>query len=127
MYNTPATYPIYISGLVFRWLQSQGGVSSLQTINALKARKLYEAIDGSGGFYTNNVAARARSQMNVIFHAPTPELDKLFAQESTTRGLRLLKGYKSMGGMRASIYNAMPLQGVEALIDFMGEFQKRYG
>ena len=65
--------------------------------------------------------------MNVIFHALTPELDKFLAQESTTRGLRLLKGYKSMGGMRASIYNAMPLQGVEALIDFMGEFQKRYG
>ena len=127
MYNTPATYPIYISGLVFRWLQSQGGVASVQTINALKAKKLYEAIDSSGGFYTNKVAARARSQMNVIFHAPTPELDKLFAQESTTRGLRLLKGYKSMGGMRASIYNAMPLQGVEALIDFMGEFQRRYG
>ncbi len=127
MYNTPATYPIYISGLVFRWLQSQGGVAQMQTINALKARILYEAIDGSGGFYRNRVQERARSQMNVIFHTPTPELDELFAQESTTRGLRLLRGYKTMGGMRASIYNAMPLQGVEALIEFMQEFQKRYG
>lgn len=127
MYNTPATYPIYISGLVFRWLQSQGGVEAMQTINALKAKVLYEAIDNSGGFYTNKIAPRARSQMNVIFHTPSKALDDLFAQESTTRGLRLLQGYKSMGGMRASIYNAMPLQGVEALIDFMGEFQKRYG
>ena len=99
----------------------------MQTINALKAKVLYEAIDNSGGFYTNKIAPKARSQMNVIFHTPTKELDLLFAQESTTRGLRLLKGYQSMGGMRASIYNAMPLQGVEALIDFMGEFQKRYG
>ena len=127
MYNTPATYPIYIAGLVFRWLQSQGGVAAMQTINALKAKVLYEAIDNSGGFYTNKIAPKARSQMNVIFHTPTKELDLLFAQESTTRGLRLLKGYQSMGGMRASIYNAMPLQGVEALIDFMSEFQKRYG
>ena len=127
MYNTPATYPIYISGLVFRWLQSQGGVAQMQTINALKAKILYEAIDNSGGFYINNVQPRARSQMNVIFRTGNPELDELFAQESTTRGLRLLRGYKSMGGMRASIYNAMPLQGVEALIEFMQEFQKRYG
>ncbi|MBO7381485.1 MAG: 3-phosphoserine/phosphohydroxythreonine transaminase, partial [Neisseriaceae bacterium] len=88
---------------------------------------LYEAIDNSRGFYTNKIAPQARSHMNVIFHTPSKELDLLFAQESTTRGLRLLKGYQSMGGMRASIYNAMPLQGVEALIDFMGEFQKRYG
>ena len=99
----------------------------MQTINALKAKILYEAIDNSGGFYINNVQPRARSQMNVIFRTGNPELDELFAQESTTRGLRLLRGYKSMGGMRASIYNAMPLQGVEALIEFMQEFQKRYG
>ncbi|WP_084224489.1 phosphoserine transaminase [Stenoxybacter acetivorans] len=127
MYNTPATYPIYISGLVFRWLQSQGGIAQMQTINALKAKILYDAIDNSGGFYINKVKPRARSQMNVIFHTARPELDELFAEESTTRGLRLLRGYKSMGGMRASIYNAMPLQGVEALIEFMQEFQKRYG
>lgn len=127
MYNTPATYPIYIAGLVFRWLQSQGGVAQMETINALKAKILYGAIDGSGGFYQNNVHPGARSRMNVIFTTGNAELDELFAQESTTRGLRMLRGYKSMGGMRASIYNAMPLQGVEALIDFMVEFQKRYG
>ena len=107
--------------------QLEGGVAAMQTINALKAKILYDAIDNSGGFYTNKIAPKARSQMNVIFHTPSKELDLLFAQESTTRGLRLLKGYQSMGGMRASIYNAMPLQGVEALIDFMSEFQKRYG
>ena len=127
MYNTPATYPIYISGLVFRWLQSQGGVEHMETINTLKAKTLYAAIDNSGGFYRNRVAPAARSRMNVIFTTGNQELDELFAQESTTRGLRLLRGYKSMGGMRASIYNAMPLQGVEALIEFMREFQKRYG
>ena len=127
MYNTPATYPIYISGLVFRWLQSQGGVGQMETINTLKAKTLYAAIDNSGGFYRNRVATAARSRMNVIFTTGNQELDELFAQESTTRGLRLLRGYKSMGGMRASIYNAMPLQGVEALIEFMREFQKRYG
>lgn len=127
MYNTPATYPIYISGLVFRWLQSQGGVAQMETINTLKAKTLYDAIDSSGGFYINNVHPGARSKMNVIFRTGDTRLDELFAQESTTRGLRLLRGYKSMGGMRASIYNAMPLQGVEALIDFMKEFQKRYG
>ncbi|MDO4433756.1 MAG: phosphoserine transaminase [Alysiella sp.] len=127
MYNTPATYPIYISGLVFRWLQSQGGVAQMETINTLKAKTLYNAIDGSGGFYKNNVHPGARSKMNVIFTTGDADLDELFAQESTTRGLQLLRGYKSLGGMRASIYNAMPLQGVEALIDFMKEFQKRYG
>lgn len=127
MYNTPATYPIYIAGLVFRWLQSQGGVGHMEIINTLKAKTLYSAIDGSGGFYINNVHPGARSKMNIIFTTGNDYLDELFAQESTTRGLQLLRGYKSMGGMRASIYNAMPLQGVEALIDFMKEFQKRYG
>lgn len=127
MYNTPATYPIYISGLVFRWLQSQGGVSQMETINTLKAKTLYDAIDSSGGFYINNVHPGARSKMNVIFSTGNADLDELFAQESTTRGLQLLRGYKSLGGMRASIYNAMPLQGVEALISFMKEFQRRYG
>ena len=127
MYNTPATYPIYISGLVFRWLQAQGGVAEIETINALKAKILYDAIDNSAGFYVNNVHLDARSKMNVVFHTRTKELDELFAQESTNHGLQLLRGYQSMGGMRASIYNAMPLQGVETLINFMADFQRRYG
>lgn len=127
MYNTPATYPIYISGLVFRWLLAQGGVEQMQAINSLKAEKLYAAIDGSDGFYANKVKPHARSQMNVIFHTVSKELDNQFVLEANAYGLRMLKGYKTMGGMRASIYNAMPLQGVEALVHFMKDFQRRYG
>ena len=127
MYNTPATYPIYIAGLVFRWLESQGGIAKIEAINIQKARLLYEAIDNSGGFYLNNIQPDARSKMNVIFRTGNKELDKLFVQESTLRGLCQLEGYKTVGGMRASIYNAMPLQGVEALVEFMQEFQRRYG
>ncbi|QEY24724.1 phosphoserine transaminase [Neisseria animalis] len=127
MYNTPATYPIYMSGLVFRWLQTQGGVKKIEAVNQLKAQKLYQAIDGSGGFYQNPIADGARSKMNVIFKTANADLDKKFIQEAELCGLRLLKGYKSIGGMRASIYNAMPLEGVEALIDFMADFQRRYG
>lgn len=127
MYNTPATYPIYISGLVFRWLQANGGVEQMQAINTMKAETLYSAIDNSNGFYINNVKEHARSYMNVIFHTPEKELDKLFVQQANAHGLCTLQGYKSMGGMRASIYNAMPLQGVEALVSFMQEFQRRYG
>lgn len=127
MYNTPATYPIYISGLVFRWLQTHGGVEQMEAINTLKAETLYSAIDNSNGFYINNVKQHARSQMNVIFHTPTKELDKIFVMQAGAHGLSGLQGYKSMSGMRASIYNAMPIQGVEALVEFMQEFQRRYG
>lgn len=127
MYNTPATFPIYIAGLVFRWLQAQGGVAQMEKINALKAQLLYQAIDNSAGFYTNNIKAHARSRMNVIFHTVDKTTDDLFIQEASLRGLSMLNGYKSMGGMRASIYNAMPLQGVESLVDFMQDFQRRHG
>ncbi len=127
MHNTPATYPIYIAGLVFRWLLAQGGVAQIETVNALKAAKLYDAIDGSGGFYINNIRPNARSKMNVVFGTQSSELDRCFVQEADTAGLKLLQGYKSVGGMRASIYNAMPLQGVEALVGFMQDFQRRYG
>lgn len=127
MYNTPATFPIYISGLVFRWLQAQGGVAQMEAINKLKAEKLYQTIDNSQGFYINNIKKSARSRMNVIFHTTSPELDKQFIQQANIQGLSMLNGYKSMGGMRASIYNAMPMQGVTALTAFMQDFQKRYG
>ncbi|STZ76362.1 phosphoserine transaminase [Bergeriella denitrificans] len=127
MYNTPATYPIYMSGLVFRWLQTQGGVKKIEALNELKAQTLYAAIDGSGGFYRNDIAPHARSKMNVVFQTASADLDKKFIQEAELRGLRLLKGYKSVGGMRASIYNAMPYAGVEALAEFMADFQRRYG
>lgn len=127
MYNTPSTYPIYMSGLVFRWLQAQGGVKAIEAVNNIKAKTLYDTIDGSGGFYINQIAPAARSKMNVVFQTGSSELDKTFIQEADLRGLRLLKGYKTVGGMRASIYNAMPLAGVEALADFMRDFQRRYG
>lgn len=127
MYNTPATYPIYMAGLVFRWLQAQGGVAALAARNEHKAHMLYEAIDGSGGFYRNTVAGRARSHMNVVFRTPNADLDTRFAREAAMQGLQYLQGYKTVGGLRASIYNAMPVEGVAALAAFMQDFQRRYG
>ena len=127
MHNTPATYPIYIAGLVFRWLLAQGGVAHIEAVNARKAGLLYDTIDHSGGFYRNPIRPDARSHMNVVFSTPQPELDRRFVQEAALHGLQLLGGYPSVGGMRASIYNAMPLQGVEALTSFMRDFQQRYG
>ncbi|ASK26618.1 phosphoserine transaminase [Neisseria chenwenguii] len=127
MHNTPATYPIYMAGLVFRWLLAQGGVKQIEAVNKLKAATLYDAIDGSGGFYRNNIHPDARSKMNVVFQTGDAELDKKFVLEAGLRGLKELKGYKTVGGMRASIYNAMPLAGVEALAEFMRDFQRRYG
>jgi len=127
MYNTPATYPIYIAGLVLRWLQTQGGVGQMAFINRRKADMLYRAIDGSGGFYRNAIHPDARSQMNVIFSTGDAGLDERFAQEAALCGLRQLKGYKTLGGMRASIYNAMPIEGVSALVEFMADFQRKNG
>lgn len=127
MYNTPATYPIYIAGLTFRWLQTQGGIANIEALNRLKSKMLYDTIDGSGGFYANAVKPRARSDMNVVFTTGDAELDKRFAREAAYAGLQFLGGYKSVGGMRASIYNAMPVAGVERLIGFMAEFQRKNG
>ena len=127
MYNTPSTYAIYMSGLVFRWLLTQGGVKKIEAVNNIKAQTLYDAIDGSGGFYVNRIRPDARSKMNVVFQTASTELDRRFVLEAELQGLCLLKGYKTVGGMRASIYNAMPLEGVQALADFMSDFQRRYG
>jgi len=127
MYNTPSTYAIYMSGLVFRWLQTQGGVKKIEAINRIKAQTLYETIDGSGGFYINDIHPDARSKMNVVFKTASEDLDRRFVLEAELQGLCLLKGYKTVGGMRASIYNAMPLEGVNALAEFMKDFQRRYG
>lgn len=127
MYNTPSTYAIYMSGLVFRWLQTQGGVKKIEAVNRIKAQTLYETIDGSGSFYINDIHPDARSQMNVVFKTASEDLDRRFVLEAELQGLCLLKGYKTVGGMRASIYNAMPLEGVNALADFMKDFQRRYG
>lgn len=127
MYNTPSTYAIYMSGLVFRWLQTQGGVKKIEAVNRIKAQTLYETIDGSGGFYINDIHPDARSKMNVVFKTASEDLDRRFVLEAELQGLCLLKGYKTVGGMRASIYNAMPLEGVNVLADFMKDFQRRYG
>ncbi len=128
MYNTPATYPIYMANLVFEWLLAQGGVSKIQQINDVKAKLIYDAIDNSNGFYINPIAPSVRSKMNVVFRtAAGPDLDAKFILESELAHLMLLKGYKAVGGMRASIYNAMPIEGVLKLVDFMKDFQRRYG
>ncbi|WP_028999283.1 3-phosphoserine/phosphohydroxythreonine transaminase [Azohydromonas australica] len=126
MFNTPPTYAIYIAGLVFQWLLRQGGVAELERRAVQKAELLYGAIDASG-FYSNKVAPDCRSRMNVPFFMPDERLYALFLAGAVERGLLQLKGHKSVGGLRASIYNAMPLEGVQALVSYMTEFQARHG
>jgi phosphoserine aminotransferase len=126
MYNTPPTYGWYLAGLVFQWLKRQGGLAGMAEINRRKADKLYAAIDASP-FYRNPVDPACRSWMNVPFTLANPELDATFLAEAKKAGLVTLKGHRSVGGMRASIYNAMPEAGVQALVDFMADFEKRNG
>jgi len=126
MFNTPPTFAWYLSGLVFKWLKEQGGVAAMDRINQQKAELLYGTIDNSD-FYRNDVATANRSRMNVPFQLADSALDKLFLEESFAAGLHALKGHRVVGGMRASIYNAMPLAGVKALTDFMKEFERRRG
>jgi len=127
MFNTPATFSWYVVGLVLKWLKAQGGAPAMEKQNRSKAELLYRSIDGSGGFYTNAVAHDCRSWMNVPFILPSAEYDKPFLKEAEAAGLLGLKGHRALGGMRASIYNAMPLAGVQVLADFMGDFAKRHG
>ena len=126
MFNTPPTFAWYLSGLVFKWLKANGGVVAMDKINQQKAELLYGVIDNSD-FYRNDVAKANRSRMNVPFQLADSALDKLFLEESFAAGLHALKGHRVVGGMRASIYNAMPLEGVKALTDFMVEFERRHG
>ena len=126
MWNTPSTLSWYFAGLVFDWLKEQGGLESMGKINARKAAKLYHAIDTSG-FYKNPVDKAYRSWMNIPFTLADPALDKPFLQEAKAGGLTNLKGHRVVGGMRASLYNAMPEAGVDALIAFMADFAKRHG
>ncbi len=126
MYNTPPTYSWYMAGLVFEWLKEQGGLTAMAEINQRKAGKLYDLIDGSD-FYANPVEKRGRSWMNVPFTLADSELDKAFLAGAAERGLVTLKGHRSVGGMRASIYNAMPEAGVDALVAFMRDFEKEQG
>ena len=128
MLNTPPTFAWYLAGLVFRWLKAEGGVAAIAARNEEKARRLYAAIDGSGGFYRNEVALRARSRMNVPFLLQDPRLGEEDLIEAGEAGLLNLKGHRlAGGGMRASLYNAMPLEGVLALIAFMDDFVRRHG
>jgi phosphoserine aminotransferase len=125
MYNTPPTYGIYMSGLVFQWLKRQGGVAAIEKVNMAKARLVYDAIDASHDFYHSPVAQSDRSRMNVAFTLKNAALDSEFLKQAESHGMVQLKGHRSVGGMRASIYNAMPLQGVQALAGFMHDFCKR--
>ncbi len=126
MYNTPSTYPWYVASRVFEWLKEQGGLSAMAKINEQKAKTLYQAIDASD-FYSNPVAEQYRSWMNVPFLLADEDLNALFLQKAAENNLITLKGHRSVGGMRASIYNAMPQKGIDALVSFMQDFEKENG
>ena len=126
MSNTPPTYAWYLVGLVFQWLKDQGGLAGMAEINERKAGKLYSAIDTSN-FYSSPVAVENRSRMNVPFTLPDPDMDADFLSQAEARGLTNLKGHRSVGGMRASIYNAVPEDAVDALVAFMAEFENERG
>ena len=127
MLNTPPTFAVYLAGLTFKWLKNQGGLAGIEQQNIAKAALLYGGIDGSDGFYRNDVARDDRSRMNVPFFLRDEALNAAFLAEATTAGLAGLKGHKAIGGMRASLYNAMPLAGVKSLTDFMRDFAIRNG
>jgi phosphoserine aminotransferase len=124
MYNTPPTYAIYIAGLVFKWLKKQGGLAAMEARNLEKSKLLYDAIDSSS-FYRNKVERGSRSRMNVPFFLADESRNEDFLAGAKARGMVQLKGHKSVGGMRASIYNAVPLEGVKALVEYMKEFEQR--
>jgi phosphoserine aminotransferase len=126
LYNTPNTWGIYIMGLVCKWLQDQGGLAGMERLNDTKAQLLYDAIDATD-FYRGHADVDCRSTMNVTFRLPAEELDKKFVAEATAQGLDGLKGHRSVGGIRASIYNAFPRAGVETLVSFMKDFERRNG
>jgi phosphoserine aminotransferase len=126
MLNTPACYSMYIAGLVFKWIKQQGGLPALEQKNIAKAKLLYDFLDSSG-FFRNPVAKEDRSRMNVPFTLGDPKLDPVFLKGAEERGMVQLKGHRSVGGMRASIYNAMPIEGVQRLVEYMKEFEQKYG
>ena len=126
MLNTPPTYAIYIAGLVFQWIKDQGGLAAMAARNQAKADLLYGHLDRSG-FFSNPIARGSRSRMNVPFKLRDPSLDAAFLKGAEERGMVQLKGHRVLGGMRASIYNAMPIEGVQALVDYLAEFEQRHG
>ncbi len=127
LHNTPPCYAIYITGLVFKWAKKMGGLSAIQQRNKTKAEMVYKTIDDSGGFYRGHAAPAARSVMNIPFRLPAVELEEAFASESKKADLIGLKGHRSVGGMRASLYNALGVDAAEALTSFMRDFQKKHG
>ena len=127
MLNTPPTFAIYMAGLVFKWLKKEGGLTRMADLSHEKSARVYEAIEQSEGFYRNPVDKECRSRMNIPFRLANAELEARFVRESEAAGFMGLKGHKSVGGLRASLYNAMPLEGVAALVDFMREFAARQG
>ena len=124
MYNTPPTFTIYIMGLVYKWLLKKGGLEAMQKINEAKAKLLYDAIDNSDGYYKGAAAVEDRSLMNVTFNLQNEDMEKKFIAEATAKDFSGLKGHRSVGGIRASIYNAFPTKGVEDLVQFMEDFKK---
>jgi phosphoserine aminotransferase len=126
MYNTPPVFAIYVMGLVMKWIKKEGGLAAMDRHNARKAEKLYAEIDRTG-FYRGHAQKDSRSRMNVTFRLGSEELEKKFAKEATAAGLDGLKGHRSVGGLRASIYNAFPEPGIDALVDFMRNFEKQNG
>jgi len=126
LYNTPPVFPVYVMRLVLAWLLKNGGLEAIEEVNSRKAGKLYAEIERTG-FYRGHATPDSRSRMNVTFRLPSEELEKKFAKDSTAAGLDGLKGHRSVGGLRASIYNAFPEAGVDALVQFMQEFERRNG
>ena len=127
LYNTPPTFAIYVAGLVFKWLLNIGGLDEIQKVNETKAKKLYDAIQNSNGFYKCPVQPKVQSKMNIPWRIytngkPNPELETQFLKEAESYGLMQLKGHRSVGGIRASLYNAMSIEGVDALVDFLNQF-----
>ena len=127
MHNTPPSFSVYMVGLVFKWALKSGGLVEIEKVNRQKADLVYGAIDNSGGFYRGHAQPAARSLMNIPFRLPSEELEETFAKEAKSAGLIGLKGHRSVGGMRASIYNAVTVEGVQALVNFMAEFQRKNG
>jgi len=127
LHNTPPSFSIYIVGLMLKWAKKTGGLAAIEKTNRTKADLVYKAIDNSGGFYTGHALPGARSFMNIPFRLPTEELEEVFVKEAKSAGLIGLKGHRSLGGIRASIYNAVTVEGVQALVNFMAEFQRKNG
>jgi phosphoserine aminotransferase len=126
MHNTPPTYSVYMAGLVFQWLKKLGGVKKMEEINIAKAQLVYDYLDQTE-FYLSPVAKEDRSRMNIPFSLSNDKLDEEFLRQARARGLSELKGHRSVGGMRASIYNAMPVDGVRALVEYMRDFERTHG